>query len=59
MSLHERIAIALGWSVRDTQSMSLQALRDIVRPVNAKLAHEIDTTIRSGEYLIGPSVKLT
>lgn len=41
MSLHERIAAALGWTVEQTQGFSLLALRDLVRPVSAKLAHEI------------------
>lgn len=41
MNLHERIAQALGWTVEQAQSFSLVALRDLVRPVYPKLAHEI------------------
>lgn len=50
MTLHERIAAALGWSVADCQSFSLQALRDMVRPVSEKLAHEI-TIVISGSVV--------
>jgi hypothetical protein len=50
--LHERIARALGWTVEQTQSFSLAALRELVRPVNAKLAAECDTVIRSGAHLV-------
>lgn len=49
--LHERIATALGWTVDDVRSMSLQTLRDVVRPVSAKLAHEITNAIQSGSYV--------
>jgi hypothetical protein len=52
-TLHERIAAALGWSVADTQSMSLQSLRDLVRPVNPELAGEITRAIQSGSYIVG------
>jgi hypothetical protein len=50
--LHDRIAKALGWSVSDTRSFSLAALRDLVRPVSAKLAHDITTAIQSGSVLL-------
>lgn len=40
-SLHERIAKALGWTVKDVQSFSLPALRELVRDKHPKLAHEI------------------
>lgn len=49
--LHERIAKRLGWTKKETESLSLQALRDLVRPVDAKLAHEITRAIESGDYL--------
>lgn len=39
--LHKQIASVLGWTVAETKSYSLPALRDLVRPVNEKLAHEI------------------
>jgi len=52
MSLHERIAEALGWSVKDTQGFSFQTLRDLVRPVNPKLAYELTEAIRTGSYLV-------
>lgn len=50
-NLHERIAEALGWTVKDTQSMSLQSLRDLVRPVDHHLADEISKAIQSGSYI--------
>lgn len=40
MSLHDRIAAAIGWPVSEVRRFSLLSLRDIVRPVSAKLAHE-------------------
>lgn len=52
-SLHERVANALGWTVKDVQSFSFQALREVVRPVSDKLAHELDAAIRSGSYSVG------
>ena len=52
-SLHERAAAALGWPVADTQSMSLQSLREVVRPVNPALAAEMDRELRSGRYIAG------
>jgi hypothetical protein len=45
MDLHARIAQALGWTVSETQNFSLQTLRDLVRPVNPKLAREITLSI--------------
>jgi len=51
--LHERAARALGWSVHDTQSMSMQALREVVRPVDPALAREMDFLIQSGAYVRG------
>jgi hypothetical protein len=52
-SIHERAAAALGWSVEDTQRMSLQALREVVRSVDPALAAEMDQAIRSGSYIVG------
>ena len=51
MNLHERIAAALGWSVSDVKSFSLITLRDLVRPVSPKLAHEISVALKAGDYL--------
>jgi hypothetical protein len=48
MTLHQRIAAALGWTEDQAKSFSLAALRDLVRPVNAKLAHELTQLIQSG-----------
>ena len=49
--IHARAAEVLGWPLRDVQSMSLYTLRDVVRPVSAKLAHDITVAIRSGSYI--------
>lgn len=51
MTLTERVAAALGWSVEDVQSMSYQSLRDLVRPVSEKLAAELTSAMRSGAYI--------
>lgn len=53
MSLHERIARALGWTVKDAQSLSMAALRDLVRPVDPCLAEDISDHIQSGRYILG------
>lgn len=54
MTLHERIAKALGWTLADTQSLSLLTLRDLVRPVIPKLAHEITVTVEGQSFLKAP-----
>ena len=41
MTLHEQIALSLNWTVKETQSFSLAALRELVRPLSPKLAHKI------------------
>lgn len=53
MTLHERIAQALGWPLRDVQSMSLQALRELLRPGHPKLVHEIDLQVQSHSVIRG------
>lgn len=55
--LHDRIAKALGWSTRDVQSLSMQSLRDLVRPVDPQLAQEMSYVIQSGRYIQGPSAR--
>ena len=45
-NIHDRIAEALGWSVEATKRFSLQYLRELVRPVSPKLAHEITALIQ-------------
>lgn len=44
--LHERIATALGWTVEQTQSFDLKSLRELVRPISAKLVHEITLAMK-------------
>jgi len=56
--LHDRIARALGWNVRDAQSLSMQSLRELVRPVDPALAREMDYMIQSGAYIRGEPLKL-
>ena len=51
--LHDRVAKVLGWSTKDVQSMSMQSLRDLVRPVDADLARQMDYVIQSGAYVRG------
>ncbi len=55
--LHDRIAKALGWSTRDVQSLSMQSLRDLVRPIDPKLASEMSYVIQSGAYIPGPPAR--
>lgn len=50
--LKERIAQALGWTVAETNTFSLQTLRELVRPVSPKLAHELDLQIQGGAYIV-------
>jgi len=49
--LHEQIAKALGWPLKDVRSMSLHSLRDLVRPVDRALADDISAMIRSGKHI--------
>lgn len=55
MTLHERIALALGWTVEQAKSFSLLSLRDLVRPVSPKLADEITNAINSPGYYSRPA----
>ena len=56
--LHDRVAKALGWSARDVRAVSMQSLRDLVRPVDPDLAQELSYAIQSGAYVRGePSTK--
>jgi hypothetical protein len=50
--MYERIARVLGWPVEETQQFSLQALRELVRPIDPKLTHELNQFIRSGAYIL-------
>lgn len=52
MTLHERIAEALGWTLAETHSFSLATLRECVRHVNPKLATEIDAVINTGSHIV-------
>ena len=54
MSLHARIAAALGWTEEQAKGFSLQALRDLVRPVSPKLANELTEAIQGGGYISRP-----
>jgi hypothetical protein len=54
-TLHERIVAVLGWTVEEVQSFSLPALRELVRPVSPKLAHDITVALRLGAHLVLPS----
>ena len=51
--LHNRAAEVLGWSVKDTQSVSLAALRDLVRGADPALAAEISESIQAGAHIRG------
>jgi len=49
--LHSRIAKALGWTVAQTQSMSLASLRELVRPVDPELAKDITREMGGGHHV--------
>jgi hypothetical protein len=49
--LRDKIAEALGWSVKDTQGFALAALREFVRARHPKLTQEIDDVIRRGGHI--------
>lgn len=58
MSLHERIAAALGgdargWTLEAVQSFSLSMLRELVRSKHPKLEAEIARALRSGSHIYG------
>jgi hypothetical protein len=53
--IHDRVAQALGWSVKDTQSFSLSTLREMVRTKDPALAAEISSMIQSGSHIRGAS----
>lgn len=50
MSLHERIAKVLGWPLSDVYSMSLLTLRELVKPIDAKLYWDITVSVRNAAY---------
>ena len=52
-SVLKRICELLSWSRNDVMSMSLQSLREFVRPMSDKLCAELDGTIRSGNVIAG------
>ena len=51
MSLHDRIAEALKWTPQEARSFSLSSLRELVRHVSPKLAHEITLAMQQGPAL--------
>lgn len=54
MTLHVRIAEALGWSARDVRSLPLQSLRELVRPTHPNLAELISRELQSGRIVRSP-----
>jgi hypothetical protein len=52
VSLHERIAAALGWTVQETYGFSLATLREFVRVKHPKLAAAISAAIQSGRHIL-------
>lgn len=55
--MHDRIAKALDWTEAEVKSFSWMTLRELVRTVDKKLAHEMTVMIRTGEYIIGEPYK--
>lgn len=52
--LHERIAVALGWTPEQAQSFSLPTLRELVRVVDVALAREITEFMQTDRYIATP-----
>lgn len=52
VTLHERIAAVLGWTVKETQGFSLQALREMVRAKDPRLAEEISGVVQRGDHIL-------
>jgi hypothetical protein len=52
MSLHARVAAALGWTEEQTKAFSLLALREMVRD-KPKLVAAIERELRTGNVLLG------
>lgn len=50
MTLRERIAQALGWTVADVSAFSLHTLREMLAE-HPKLKHEVTVLITTGDYL--------
>jgi hypothetical protein len=52
--LHERIAKCLGWTVNETKSFSLAALREWVSVKDPALHDEIGLVIQQGGHITQP-----
>jgi hypothetical protein len=50
-TMKQRIAETLNWSIADANSLSFHSLRDLVRPLDPKLADEISDAIKTGAYI--------
>lgn len=50
--LHAKIAVALSWCDAEMRSVSLQSLRDLVRPLRPELADEISEAIQTGRVVV-------
>ncbi len=57
MSLRERIAHVLGWTVEDTKSFSLNQLRAWIRGKDPELEADLDDLQREGRHLLIKSVR--
>lgn len=51
--LHARIAKALGWTIEETHGYPLLSLRELVRPIDAKLTAALTERIRDGAAIVG------
>jgi hypothetical protein len=49
--IHERIAEALGWTVKETQGFSLAALKEFVRVKDPVLAQDIAVYMQTGRHI--------
>jgi len=54
--IHEEIAMHTGWTVEQCQSLSLAALREVVRRDRPDLARRIDRILATGAHVRGAHV---
>lgn len=53
--IRKRVAEKLGWTIGEVNTLSLPALREMVRPVSPKLAYEITLAMSSPVYFRHPA----
>jgi hypothetical protein len=52
--LRARVAAALGWTIANTESVSIPSLRELVRTMSPKLHHELTLVMSLPGYFTRP-----